>query len=220
MRRVTPRAKVRFPAARSVFINCPFDDDFQPILRAIVFTVVTSGYHPRCALDSTDGAEVRVHKIARMIGECDWGIHDLSRVEVEPGGLPRFNMPLELGLHLGARLLGEGRHRRKRALILDAERHRYDAALSDISGQDIESHGGDSAEAVRCVRNWLSDHRPRDAAPLPGAAAMREDYRLFNAELTTLLARRRLDLETLTHGDFVYAIRDWVEFRADRDLAG
>jgi hypothetical protein len=100
------------------------------MLRAMVFAIISSGYHPRCALDLTDGADIRVDKIARMIGECDWGIHDLSRVEVV-GGAPRFNMPMELGLHLGARLLGAGRHRRKRALILDAKPHRYDATLSD-----------------------------------------------------------------------------------------
>jgi hypothetical protein len=68
---------------------------------------------------------VRVAKIAAMIAECDWGVHDLSRVEVTRGNLPRFNMPMELGLHLGARLIGESRHRRKKALILEAKRHRY-----------------------------------------------------------------------------------------------
>lgn len=45
----------------------------------MVFTIIASGYHPRCALDATDGAEIRVGKIATMIGECDWGIHDLPR---------------------------------------------------------------------------------------------------------------------------------------------
>jgi hypothetical protein len=135
------RPRPKPPAAKAVFINCPFDDEFKPLLRSMVFAIIASGYYPRCALDETDGAEVRVSKIAAMIGECDWGIHDLSRVEVGAAGLPRFNMPMELGLHLGARLLGEARHRRKRALILDAERHRYDAILSDISGQDIEAHG-------------------------------------------------------------------------------
>jgi hypothetical protein len=81
----------------------------------MVFTIIASGYHPRCALDATDGAEVRLGKIAVMIGDCAWGIHDLSRVEVADGEVPRFNMPMELGLHLGARLFGEPRHRRKRA---------------------------------------------------------------------------------------------------------
>ena len=41
---------------------------------------------------------------------------------------------------VGARLFGAGRHQRKRALILEAQPHRYDAALSDISGQDIDTH--------------------------------------------------------------------------------
>ncbi len=202
------------PASKSVFINCPFDDGFVPILRAMVFTILAAGYHPRCALDSTDGADIRVGKIAQMIGECDWGIHDLSRVEVEDGGLPRFNMPMELGLHLGARILGEKRHRRKRALILDAERHRYDRALSDISGQDIESHQNSPDEAIRCVRNWLSEHRPRNAEPLPGAAALQADYRRFQAEIGPLLAPRRLDPDHLTHSDFLFAVSDWLMAQA------
>lgn len=204
------------PASKSVFINCPFDDGFKPILRAMVFAVLSCGYHPRCALDANDGAEMRVGKIAAMIGECDWGIHDLSRVEVDAAGRPRFNMPMELGLHLGARLLGEGRHRRKRALILEAEPHRYDAVLSDISGQDIEVHDNDPDTAIRCVRKWLSDHRPYNAPPLPGAAAVQADYRLFQAEVGEILVAHRLDpLDELTHNDFLFAVRDWIASRAE-----
>ena len=208
-------ARPKPPAAKAVFINCPFDDGFKPILRAMVFTLISAGFHPRCALDATDGAEIRIGKIAAMIGECDWGIHDLSRVEVDADGVPRFNMPLELGLHLGARLLGEGRHRRKRALILDAEQHRYDRALSDISGQDIESHGAAPDQAIRCVRNWLSEHRPHNAAPLPGAGAIQADYRLFQEEVGVLLAPRRLDPDDLPHRDFLFAVRDWIAARAE-----
>ncbi len=213
---MTNRPTPRSPTSKSVFINCPFDDGFKVVFRAIVFTVISSGYHPRCALDSTDGAEIRVSKIAKIIGECDWGIHDLSRIEIDPvAGVPRFNMPLELGLHLGARLFGQGRHRRKRALILEAKPHRYDAALSDISGQDIEVHANDPTRAIRCVRNWLSEHRSREQPPLPGATAMASDYRLFQSEVGALLAARRLDsLEELTHSDFLFAVRDWIEARA------
>src|SRR5262249_12438748 len=147
---VVKQCAAKPPGSKSVFINCPFDDGFRPILRAVVFAVISSGYYPRCALDATDGAEIRVRKIARMIGECDWDIHDPSRVELCAAGIPRFNMPMELGLHLGARLFGVGRQRRKRALILEAEPYRYDAALSDISGQDIEVHEGNPGEAIRC----------------------------------------------------------------------
>ena len=210
----SPHALKPLPS-KSVFINCPFDDGFKPVLRAMVFTIILSGYHPRCALDATDGAEIRVAKIAKMIGECDWGIHDLSRVEVAPGEMPRFNMPMELGIHLGARLLGDRRHQQKRALILDAQRHRYDQALSDISGQDIESHGNSPDEAIRCVRNWLSDHRRSNAPPLPGVAAMQSDYQAFRTEIAAVLVAKRLDpLDQISHSDFLWAVNDWVALRA------
>ena len=29
---------------------------------------------------------IRIFFCSPMIGECDWGVHDLSRVEVDPGG--------------------------------------------------------------------------------------------------------------------------------------
>jgi hypothetical protein len=42
-----------------------------------------------------------------MIAECDFSIHDISRVELDDHSrLPRFNMPLELGADLGLRLQG------------------------------------------------------------------------------------------------------------------
>jgi hypothetical protein len=75
-------------ASKAVFVNCPFDVEFKQIFRSMIFAVIPSGYNPRCALDSTDGAEIIVSKIATMLGECDYGIHDLSRVEVastDPG---------------------------------------------------------------------------------------------------------------------------------------
>jgi hypothetical protein len=43
----------------------------------------------------------------------------------------------------------------KRFLILEECRYRYQAALSDIAGMDIEFHGADARTAVRKVRNWL-----------------------------------------------------------------
>jgi plasmid stabilization system protein ParE len=203
------------PASKAVFINCPFDDGFKPIFRAIVFTILSSGYFPRCALDATDGAQIRISKIAEMIGECDWGIHDLSRIEVDAAGVPRFNMPMELGIHLGARLLGAARHKRKRALILEAKPHRYDAALSDISGHDIEVHANSPAEAIRCVRNWLSEHRTPKEPPLPGATALLGDYRLFRKEARIILREQRLDpLDRLSHNDFLFVVRYWMTKRA------
>ena len=49
------RPRPKPPAAKAVFINCPFDDEFKRLLRSMVFAIIASGYYPRCALDETDG---------------------------------------------------------------------------------------------------------------------------------------------------------------------
>jgi hypothetical protein len=65
---------------------------------------------------------VRIGKIARIIRECQWGIHDISRTEPNPSGLPRFNMPLERGIFLGARWFRDRPQKRKSCLIRDVYR--------------------------------------------------------------------------------------------------
>jgi hypothetical protein len=98
---------MRASRARSVFINCPFDPDYKPLLRAACFAVMACGYVPRGALDYSDSGVVRFIEIVAMITECDRSIHDISRVELDRASrLPRFNMPLELGADLGLRLAG------------------------------------------------------------------------------------------------------------------
>ena len=92
---------------KDVFINCPFDATYRPLLRGLVFAVHDCGFIARSALEVEDSGEVRVQKIIRIIGESPYAVHDISRVELDTRtNLPRFNMPLELGLFLGARAFG------------------------------------------------------------------------------------------------------------------
>jgi hypothetical protein len=86
----------------SVFINCPFDGQYRSLFEAIVFTVQDCGCIARCALEVSDASQVRIEKIFKMISQCKFGIHDISLTELDPSHhLPRFNMPLELGMFLG-----------------------------------------------------------------------------------------------------------------------
>jgi hypothetical protein len=86
----------------------------------------------RCALEIDDGSQVRIERILRIISECRFGIHDLSRTELDRRNrLPRFNMPLELGLFLGAKRFGNRAQREKVCLILDREPYRYQRFISD-----------------------------------------------------------------------------------------
>src|SRR3989442_598150 len=106
--------------ASNVFINCPFDEHYRPLRDALIFTIQDCGFIPRCALEVDNSGEVRIDTILRLIRESKYGIHDISRIEIDRiNGLPRFNMPFELGLFLGARKFGVREQKSKSALILD-----------------------------------------------------------------------------------------------------
>lgn len=188
-----------------VFINRPFDAGFLDVFRAIVFAVRACGFRPRCGWDESDGATVRIDKISDMIGQCDRGIHDLSAVELDATtSMPRFNMPLELGISIGAKRFGGPRQRSKRLLILDKDKHRYDHSTSDISGQDIAHHGGAPDKAIQAVRNWLATNRKSGSPGLPGGRALAGDYLKVREYIDIVIARERLDpWGDMTHGDYL-----------------
>src|SRR5215212_5243999 len=120
-----------------VFVNCPFDDAYRPLFEAVVFALHDCGYVAHSALEVTDASQVRIDKIGVLIAGCRFGLHDISRTELDATtGLPRFNMPLELGLFLGAKRFGTGKQKRKNGLIMDVDRYRYQKFISDIAGQD------------------------------------------------------------------------------------
>jgi hypothetical protein len=76
-------------------------------------------------------------------------------------------MPFELGIDYGCRLyFGNGRES-KSILILEEQKFRYQASLSDISGFDIAAHNGEWQVAVRKVRNWLVSEAGIKAAAAP-----------------------------------------------------
>jgi hypothetical protein len=187
---------------RDVFVNCPFDPDFQPIFDGIVFAIIRSGFRARCALETNDGAENRFSKIQTIVEECRYGIHDLSRTEADGNPpLPRFNMPLELGLFLGAKRYGDRDPKRKRALILDVERYRYQRFVSDLAGQDIASHKGEPTRAIEIVAGWLREQSR--ATTIPGGRQIAAEYAQFReTALPAILSARRLDHRELTFGDY------------------
>jgi hypothetical protein len=196
--------------SRSVFLNAPFDRGYRPLFRAIVFAVFDCGFVARCSWESADGSQARLEKIYELIEECRYGIHDISRTELDVSThLPRFNMPLELGVFLGAKRYGKGRQREKSCLILDRERHRYQRFCSDISGQDIEAHAGQPRQAIRSVRDWLSNATSPRRSLMPGGAAVATRYDAFDALLPTLCRRRKLEPDELIFNDFAALAVEW-----------
>lgn len=165
------------PFERSVFVNCPFDEKFAPLLQAIAFCIVDLGFYPRIAPENADNSANRLDRIVELILGSKFGIHDLSRCKAETAGeYARLNMPFELGIDHGCARFGSDRAAEKTILILEDTRYDYQKGLSDIAGWDIGAHAGDHIKAVRIVRNWLVSQA---AAEPIGPAKIQGDYATF-----------------------------------------
>jgi len=194
---------------QNVFINCPFDSQYEPIFEAVVFAIANCGFRPVCARERMNSGQVRMDKIIELIRDARYSIHDLSRVERDDRySLPRFNMPLELGIALGCIRFGAGRQRAKTVLVLDAKRYRYHKFVSDIAGQDISEHRNRPARAVDAVRNWL---RAESGLPdIPGSEYIMRRYRRFKQDLPRIAKLANLNPRRLTYVDYSWAVFEWL----------
>lgn len=196
--------------ARDVFINCAFDQGFQPIFRAIVFSVLRSGFVARSALETDDGAENRLLKIQHIIAQSRYGIHDISRTDVDgTPPLPRFNMPLELGMFIGAKRYGAPEQRKKRALIFDIEQYRYQRFISDIAGHDIHAHGADPERAIIEVATWL--RQQSRSTTIPGGTQIAQEFAQLQDLLPEILADRQLQEAEMTFGDYTSIVMAFIK---------
>ncbi|MFN0169551.1 MAG: hypothetical protein ACKV22_24275 [Bryobacteraceae bacterium] len=196
--------------ASDVFVNCPFDDTYKPVFEAITFAIFDLGFVPRCALEVDDSSQVRLEKIASIIERCRYGIHDLSYVAIDPRTrLPRFNMPLELGLFLGCKRFGGKSQLTKNCLILDHHSYRYRRFMSDIAGQDIHAYKGTPRAAIRAVRDWVCAASKRER--LPGGDEIYRRYVRFRKRLPRICKELRREVSELTFVDYSETARIWLQ---------
>jgi hypothetical protein len=194
----------------SVFINCPLDPTYRRLFYPIIFTVFDCGYIPRNALEVSDTSQVRVARIAKIIAECRIGIHDISRTEMDRNTrLPRFNMPLELGMFLGAKQYGDSRQRTKICLVLDRSPHRYQKFCSDIAGQDISAHSRDVRSTIGAVRDFLRNASSK--VMIPGEKVIYQRYIRFSRELPRLCRQLGLTKNRLIFNDYATIVERWLK---------
>lgn len=194
----------------NVFINCPFDDEYYELLYAAVFTVFDCGFVARCSLEEDDGGDVRIDKINRIISHCKYGIHDISRTDLDSvNNLPRFNMPLELGLFLGARKFGNSDQIKKTCLILDSEQYRYQKFISDLAGQDIRAHRNEIPLLIKSIRNWLQT--ANKGARMPSGSKIEARYYEFINDLPELCKEANQEYDELIYNDFTTFVSYWLE---------
>jgi hypothetical protein len=168
---------------RSVFINCPFDDQYiDNLLKPILYVIVKNKFIPRLALEVSDSGQVRLEKITQIIKGCKYSIHDISIVKAkEAGEYARMNMPFELGIDYGLRNCDDPLLKSKQFLILEAHKYDYMRAISDISGFDVKVHGNETYKVFQCLYSWFSE-----TLKVNGQAPPRKlfyDFMDFNASL-------------------------------------
>lgn len=119
-------------------------------------------------------------------------------------------MPLELGLDLGCKRYGKAYLQEKVILVLDFEPYRFQRFISDIAGQDIDTHENDQRQAVNAVRNWLRLELDPKLVRTPSGGAIYDRYEAFQVILPSICAKLNWDITALPFSDFSWAVYDWI----------
>ena len=143
----------------AVFLNIPYDDEFQKLYLAYIVGIYQLRRVPYIA-SGIPGGDRRLDRVLGLIQSCRYSIHDLSRVEVSaaPPATPRFNMPLELGLTITWAKLHPKRHT---WFLWEAALGRIKKSTSDLDGTDPYIHSG----TVEGVMSELRNAFPVEDAP-------------------------------------------------------
>jgi len=192
----------------TIFINCPFDNDYKPLKDVMLFTVIYCGLSP-IMCQTSDSGQTRVDEIKQMINVSKFCIHDLSRMEIIDD---RFNMPFELGLDLGCKHFGNENHKTKKCLIFEKEKYRIKSVLSDLAGNDIYTHNNEPEELVSELRNWLKINLTGKV--IFGGEKIWQEYNLFKTYFETAAKENghsKKYMGKIPYTEFIEYINDWIK---------
>jgi len=166
---------------KSVFLNLPYDLQFQNLFLAYMAGVSAFGLIPRATLEIPGGAR-RLDRIVSLIGSCRYSIHDLSRVELDrrPPATPRFNMPFELGLTVGYNT--DRKSEQHTWFVFESRPWRLQKSLSDLNGTDVYIHSGSSAGVFRALLSAFVRQRNQ-----PAVGQMNMIYEALESNLPEML---------------------------------
>jgi len=166
---------VRSRRLDSVFLNIPYDEAFEEIYLAYIVGLTQLGLRISATLAVPN--QGRLTRIIELIEESDFSIHDLSRIELSKG-VPRFNMPVELGIALYRSRVTDQRHR---VYIFESKAYRAQHSTSDVNGIDPHIHKGRPKGVMAALRNIF--RQPGDVTTVPEMLA---SYRAVKKKLPEL----------------------------------
>jgi hypothetical protein len=170
----------RRPERYYVFLNVPYDRGFENLYLAYIAGLSAFGLIPRATLEIPTSRR-RLERILKLIQECPYSIHDLSRVQLDARAprVPRFNMPFELGL-----AVAQNAGKPETWYICETVLHRISKSLSDLNGTDVRIHRG----TVRGVLAALCDIFVRKTRQ-PSVQEMYRIYLVLRRNLPAIMRR-------------------------------
>ena len=167
------------PDPNGVFLNVPYDKEFSSLYVAYIVGLFHLDLVPHLASEIPGGGR-RLDRIFKLIQSCRYSIHDLSRVEVSvaPTAVPRFNMPLELGITIAWEKLHPSRHT---WYLWESEPYRIQRSASDLNGTDAYIHNGTPEGVLRELSNAFWSDR------MPSVPEILENYRWIYHKLDAML---------------------------------
>jgi hypothetical protein len=137
-------------ARAEVFLNLPYDSNFENLFLAYICAAHAMGLVPRVTLE-IPGSAKRLDRIFALIRQCAFSIHDLFRVQLDRTRprTPRFNMPFELGLAVA----WEKIRKSHTCFVMETQSYRLTKSLSDLNGTDVYIHNGTVEDVFREMGN-------------------------------------------------------------------
>jgi len=160
-------------------------------------------------MEEDNGLQNRLHKILKIIEDCKYGFHDISRTQPNPNGYPRFNMPFELGLFYACMHYGEERHKKKNAAIFEEVKYSYQQSISDLNGVDTKDHNNDIEVLITKLRNWLSTASQR--RNIPGPDIIKQSFSSFELQYPIIVHKLGFQIDNVQFNDLSTIIEDWLK---------
>ena len=100
--------------------------------------------------------------------------------------------------------------KRKKEPCSGGKKYRYLAAISDLSGFDIQSHEGDHQKAVRKVRNWLVNESGEKAAGATRILNAYADFQEWHYKRQLEAGFSEEDIQDYPTNELLEAMRQWI----------
>ncbi|MGH9782411.1 MAG: hypothetical protein ACRD33_11405, partial [Candidatus Acidiferrales bacterium] len=159
---------------------------FENLCLAYIAGVSAFGLKPRAALEIPTSTR-RLERILNLIQQCEYSIHDLSRVQLDRTAprTPRFNMPFELGLTVALEKVAIQGHS---WIVCESMRFRLTKSLTDLDGTDPYIHDGTVRGLFRELGNAFVRNRNQ-----PTVDEMWKVYRILRVSFDSVLQRAGAD---------------------------